>query len=173
MNSSRYLLSLIVMLVSITVVDPAKAQVGSSGYVLPLDLAIDAARAAVKSCESSGYKVSVAVVDAAGNVKVQLKGDQSTVHTKDTSFRKAYTVVSMGPIFKTDTGTEFASYLRGNPNALAFLSIPNIITLPGSVAVKVKGDFVAGIGVGGAPGGDKDEVCAQAGLQAIIEKLPK
>jgi uncharacterized protein GlcG (DUF336 family) len=151
----------------------ALAQVGASDYQLPLDLAIEAAREAIRSCESSGYKVSVAVVDSAGLVKVQLKGDQSTVHTKDTSYRKAYTIVSMGPIFKVDTGTDFANFLKTNPNAPAFLTIPNIITLPGSVAVKVKGDFVAGIGVGGAPGGDKDEVCAQAGLKKIIERLPK
>jgi uncharacterized protein GlcG (DUF336 family) len=149
------------------------AQVGASGYELPLDLAIDAAREAVRSCESSGYKVSVAVVDPSGLIKVQLKGDQSTVHTKDTSFRKAYTIVSMGPIFKVDNGTDFANYLKSNPNASAFLTIPNIITLPGSVAVKVKGDFVAGIGVGGAPGGDKDEVCAQSGLKKITDRLPK
>jgi uncharacterized protein GlcG (DUF336 family) len=152
---------------------PTYAQVGASGYQLPLDLAIDAAREAIRSCESSGYKVSVAVVDPSGLVKVQLKGDQSTVHTKDTSFRKAYTIVSMGPIFKVDTGTDFANFLKTNPNAPAFLTIPDIITLPGSVAVKVKGDYVAGIGVGGAPGGDKDEVCAQAGLKKIVDRLPK
>jgi uncharacterized protein GlcG (DUF336 family) len=152
---------------------PVHAQVGASGYQLPLDLAMEAAREALRSCESSGYKVSVAVVDASGLIKVQLKGDQSTVHTKDTSFRKAYTIVSMGPIFKVDTGTDFANFLKTNPNAPAFLTIPNIITLPGSVAVKVKGDFVAGIGVGGAPGGDKDEICAVAGLKKIAERLPK
>jgi hypothetical protein len=48
----------------------ACAQVAASGYSLPLDLAIDAARAAVRSCEASGYKVTVAVVDTAGQVKV-------------------------------------------------------------------------------------------------------
>jgi uncharacterized protein GlcG (DUF336 family) len=153
--------------------NPTLAQVGSSGYQLPLDLAMDAAREAIRSCESSGYKVSVSIVDASGLVKVQLKGDQSTVHTKDTSFRKAYTIVTMGPIFKLDTGTDFANFLKTNPNAPAFLTIPHIITLPGSAAVKVKGDFVAGIGVGGAPGGDKDEICAIAGLKKIAESLPK
>lgn len=151
----------------------AGAQVAASGYVLPLDLALDAAREAIRSCEASGYKVSVAVVDTAGQVKVQLKGDGSTAHTKDTSFRKAFTIASMGPIFSVDTGTAFAAFMRTNPNAAAFLTIPNIITLPGSVVVKAKGEVVAGIGVGGAPGGDKDEVCATAGLARIADRLPK
>jgi uncharacterized protein GlcG (DUF336 family) len=168
---ARY--SFATFLVTCVINTSADAQVGASNYQLPLDLAMAAAREAIRLCESSGYKVSVAVVDSAGLVKVHLKGDQSTVHTKDTSFRKAYTIVSMGPIFKVDTGTDLANLLKTNPNAPAFLTIPNIITLPGSVAVKVKGDFVAGIGVGGAPGGDKDEICAQAGLKKIVEKLPK
>jgi uncharacterized protein GlcG (DUF336 family) len=173
MNKYLARCSLSVFLASCAISTSANAQVGASGYQLPLDLASEAAREAIRSCESSGYKVSVAVVDSTGLVKVHLKGDQSTVHTKDTSFRKAYTIVSMGPIFKVDTGTDFANFLKTNPNASAFLTIPNIITLPGSVAVKVKGDFVAGIGVGGAPGGDKDEICAQAGLKKIAERLPK
>jgi hypothetical protein len=36
--------------------NPTLAQVGMSGYQLPLDLAMDAAREAIRSCESSGYK---------------------------------------------------------------------------------------------------------------------
>jgi uncharacterized protein GlcG (DUF336 family) len=148
------------------------AQVNNSSYSLPLKLAMEAAVEAIRSCEALGYKVSVAVVDDSGVVKLQMKGDGSTIHTKDTSFRKAYTVVTMGPIFKLDTGKKFAEFLKTNPNAAAFLTIPNIISLPGSVAIKAKGEIVAAIGVGGAPGGDKDEACAQAGLAKIAAQLP-
>jgi hypothetical protein len=36
------------------------------------------------------------VVDTSGVIKVYLEGDHSTIHTKDSAFRKAYTVVTMG-----------------------------------------------------------------------------
>ena len=33
--------------------------------------------------------------------------------------------------------------------------------------------FDAALGVGGAPGGDKDEICAQAGIDKIVRRLPR
>ena len=72
------------------------AQVAKSGYILPLSLAIEAATEAIRSCEARGYAVSAPVVDTSGGIKLQAKGDHSTIHTQDTSFRKAYTVVTFG-----------------------------------------------------------------------------
>jgi uncharacterized protein GlcG (DUF336 family) len=108
----------------------ATAQVGISGYSLPLNLANEAAIEAVRICEASGYAVSVAVVDASGLVKVQLKGDHSTVHTKDTSFRKAYTLATMGPILGFGSGSEFADFLRSNPITGLGMSLINLILTP-------------------------------------------
>jgi uncharacterized protein GlcG (DUF336 family) len=149
------------------------AQADSGNYVLPLGLATEAAAEAIKVCEGNGYHVSVAVVDNSGVVKLFAKGDKSTIHTKDSSFRKAYTTVTMGPIFKFDTTGQFVEKLSKNPAAPALASIPDIILLPGGVAIRAQGEIVAAIGVAGAPGGEKDEVCAQAGLAKIISRLPK
>lgn len=115
---------------------PALAQVQKTGNFLSLDLALEAARV----CSAQGWPVSVAVVDTAGNVKLQAKGDHSTIHTKDSSFRKAYTVVTMGPIFGFDRLGAWVEKLKSNP---------------------------------GAPGGDKDEDCALAGLDKIKNRLPQ
>lgn len=152
---------------------PALAQVHKSGNFLPLDLALEAAGEAAKACAAQGWPVSVSIVDAAGNVTVQAKGDHSTVHTKDSSFRKAYTQVTMGPVFGFDTLGVWVEKLKTNPAAGALASIPNIIALPGAVAVKIHGEVVAAIGVGGAPGGEKDEACAMAGLNKIKDRLPQ
>jgi uncharacterized protein GlcG (DUF336 family) len=37
--------------------------------------------------------------------------------------------------------------------------------------VEAAGSIVAGIGVSGAPGGDQDDACARAGIEAITDKL--
>jgi uncharacterized protein GlcG (DUF336 family) len=102
-----------------------------------------------------------------------IEGDHSTVHTKDTSFRKAYTLVTMGPVLGLGSGSEFADFLRSNPNASALQQIPDIISLPGSVAIRAHGEIVAAIAVGDAPGGEKDEDCARAGLANIAARLPR
>jgi uncharacterized protein GlcG (DUF336 family) len=39
------------------------------------------------------------------------------------------------------------------------------------VPIKAGNDVLGGIGVGGAPGGDKDEACASAGLQHVAGQL--
>jgi len=143
-----------------------------NSYTLPLNLAIEAAQEAVRSCESLNYRVSVAVVDFNGQTKVQLKGDNSPVITKDTSYRKAYTVITLGSVFSLDTSAKVAEMLAKNPNKDAFLTVPNITPLPGAVAIKVNNEIVAAIGVGGAPGGEKDEVCARAGIMKIADRLP-
>ena len=86
----------------------AAAQVAQSGYSLPLALAVEAATTAIDACAAKGWPVSAFVVDTSGIVRVHLKGDHSTIHTKDSAFRKAYTVVTMGPIFGFDRTSAFA-----------------------------------------------------------------
>lgn len=145
----------------------------AEGKSLSLELAERAAQSAVQHCEASGYHVTAAVVDSAGEMKVLLKGDDSTVHTKDTAFRKAYTVVTLGPIFGFNTSSEIAKNFNGKPAEASFLTVPNIALLPGAAAIKIGGKIVGSLGVGGAPGGDKDEACAIHGVESISEQLAK
>ena len=72
----------------------AMAQVGQSGYSLPLALAMKAATTAIATCASKGYPVSAVVVDTSGVIKLEAKGDHSTILTTTSAFRKAYTVVT-------------------------------------------------------------------------------
>ena len=141
---------------------------------LPLSLAVEAATETIKSCEASGYNVSVAVVDMYGQAIVQLKGDKSTPHTKDLAYRKAFTVITFGPNYKLETSTQVAAWASKNLVFYqALLTVPNITPLPGAVAVMVNQEMIATIGVSGAPGGDKDEACARAGILKISDKLNK
>ena len=173
MGTSRWWTAKGLTVVAALAATTATAQVQKTGNALSLDLAMEAAAAAVHACAEKGWPVSVSVVDAAGNVKLQAKGDHSTIHTKDSSFRKAYTTVTMGPLFDFDTLGAWVEKLRTNPYASAYASLPDIFLLPGAVAVKIKGEIVAAIGVGDAPGGEKDEACAAAGLATIQSRLPQ
>src|SRR5476649_557548 len=87
----------------------AIAQVGQSGYSLPLALAMKAATKAIATCATNGYPVSAVVVDTSGVIKLEAKGDHSTILTATSAFRKAYTVVTFAPIFKFDTSSTFAA----------------------------------------------------------------
>ena len=149
----------------------AMAQVAQSGYSLPLALALKAATKAIATCASTGYPVSAVVVDPSGVIKLEAKGDHSTILTATSAFRKAYTVVTFGPIFRFDASSTFAELAAKNPTGAALATLPNIALLPGGVAIKVKDEVVAALGVGGSPGGDKDEACAQVGVASIKDDL--
>lgn len=147
-------------------------QNNSEAAGLPLSLAVDAASETIRSCEASGYNVSVAVVDRYGQAIVELKGDKSTPHTKGLAYRKAYTVITFGPNYQLDTSSQVATWASKNPVFYdALLTVPNITPLPGAVAVKLNGEMIAAIGVSGAPGGEKDEACARAGIEKISDRL--
>ena len=66
----------------------AIAQVGESGYSLPLALAVKAATKAIATCASNGYPVSAVVVDPSGVIKLEAKGDHLTVHLTTSAFHK-------------------------------------------------------------------------------------
>jgi uncharacterized protein GlcG (DUF336 family) len=150
---------------------PARAQVQLSGRSLPMSLAIEAAQEAVRSCEARGYRVSASVVDTSGLERVLLRGDASTVHTRETAFKKAYTIVTLGPIFgQTSTGA-LSERVAKTPTGPALATVSNIILLAGGVALRAGDETLAAIGVGGAPGGALDEACAVAGVAKVQQRL--
>jgi uncharacterized protein GlcG (DUF336 family) len=142
-------------------------------YNLPLDLAVEAAQEAIRVCEGNGYRVTATVVDMAGTPKVVLRDDKSTVHTGESSFRKAFTVVTLGPEFHFETSGAFFALQKTSPFAPQLATVHNVMALPGAVAFMSRGEMVGALGIGGAPGGDKDEVCAQAGVAKVKDRLPQ
>src|SRR3989454_10230779 len=62
---------------------------------LPLTLANKAAAAAQEKCKQDGYRVSVAVVDRAGVLKVLMRGDGAGPHTTNSSSKKAENAASL------------------------------------------------------------------------------
>lgn len=131
--------------------------------VLPLELSIQAAMAAVKKCHDDGFKVSVAIVDQSGLLKVQLKADGAGPHTLDSSRRKAYTANSL-----RDSTHKYAVLVTQKPELQSLTRLnENILLLGGGFPIKIAGEVVGGVGVGGAPGIQYDEVCASAALKVL------
>jgi uncharacterized protein GlcG (DUF336 family) len=149
------------------------SQTSDYHYVLPMGLASEAATEAIRVCGLQGYRVSATVVDMDGMPQVAVRGDGATVHTGDSSFEKAFTVVTLGPEFNFETSGALFELVKTNPYAPRLAQLHNVMALPGAVAFHVKGAIVAALGVGGAPGGDKDEVCARAGIAKVTDRLPK
>ena len=50
-------------------------------------------------------------------------------------------------------------------------NLPGVVIIGGGLVVESGGSLVGEIGVSGAPGGDADEACAKAGIEAIQSKL--
>jgi uncharacterized protein GlcG (DUF336 family) len=95
--------------VALTGAGPSQpSQANAYHYSLPLNLAVDAATQAVHVCTEHGYQVTATVVDMDGVPQVALRGDGATIHTAESSFEKAYAVVTLGPIFGFDTSGKFS-----------------------------------------------------------------
>jgi uncharacterized protein GlcG (DUF336 family) len=137
----------------------------------PMALALEAAQEALSSCKSSGYDVTVTVLDKDMATRIVLRGDGAKDFTVQVAFRKAYTVLKTGM-----SSGEFGKTVP--PQTVAPGSLPgpvngdpNLITWAGGLAVTAGHSTVGAMSVSGAPGGDKDEACVRAGLAKIASRL--
>jgi uncharacterized protein GlcG (DUF336 family) len=133
---------------------------------MTLDTALKMARAALQSCRDGGYQVAVAVVDRGGNPQVMLRDRYAGPHTPETARRKAWTAVS----FRTST-SELAELTQPGKPQSGMRDVPGALALGGGLMIDSAGSLVGGIGVSGAPGGELDDACAQAGIDAVADAL--
>ena len=132
---------------------------------LSLDTALTIASTAAATCKERGFRVSVHVVGRNGEVLVSLRGDNASPHTMENSMRKAYTART----FRVPSG-EIVKRLKENPQ-FAGIHLTNVIATQGAIPIKVGDDVIGAVGVSGAPGGDRDEACVQAGIDKIAADL--
>lgn len=157
----------IMVALALTVVMPASAEQGLIDFkVLSPATALELARASLADCRKRGYQVAVAVVDRFGVTQVVLRDRFAGPHTPDTARRKAWTAVS----FRTDTLTIAEETQAGKPQSGA-RQVTNALMIGGGVPVEAGGSIVGGIGISGGPGGEADDACARAGIEAIVDKI--
>ena len=132
-----------------------------------LDLALEAAQEAIKVCANNGYKVTATVVDSVGEIKAQIRADDVGARTLTISKRKTNTAI------KYAEATVVISEKIKTDKALAaeIEQDDNLLSWGGARPLMSDGKLVGAIGVSGAPGGDKDDVCAVAAIEKIKARL--
>ena len=164
MSFRRLSVAMILLIASIC---PLRAEEGLVAYKsLTPELALDLARGALSSCRAHGYQVAVAVVDRFGITQVMLRDRFAGPHTPSTASGKAWTAAS----FKTST-TELNAISQPGMTQSGIRNLPGVVVLGGGLTVEAGGSLVGAVGVSGAPGGDADEACAKAGIDAIRDRL--
>lgn len=148
-------------------ISPTRAEEALVAYkALSPELALDLARATLESCRGRGYQVAVAVVDRSGVTQVMLRDRFAGPHTPLTASGKAWTAAS----FKTST-TELNAVSQPGMMQAGIRNLPGVVIIGGGLIVEAGGSLVGAVGVSGAPGGDADEACAKAGIDAVRDKL--
>jgi uncharacterized protein GlcG (DUF336 family) len=129
--------------------------------VLTLEVAQIIAQEALAKCRADGYKVTVTVVDSANMLKAFLRDDGSNnvgieVGRMKTNYVMAY-------------GRPSAPPANAAPGAVPIAA--NTTYAQGGVPIKVGDQLIGAVSVSGAPGGDKDAACANAGLAKVADRL--
>jgi uncharacterized protein GlcG (DUF336 family) len=150
---------------SLAFMAPANAQAPLAEKNVSMKMALMIIEGTLEQCTKDGYKVSVIIVDKAGNVAASLRGDGTNPHTMEFGRLKAYTARTRG-----QTSLEFKN-LTDKPENVYLKQIPNVVAVGGGVPIKAGNEVIGGVGVSGAPGGEKDEVCALAGIAKVADAL--
>jgi uncharacterized protein GlcG (DUF336 family) len=143
---------------------PANAQLLNQ-KAIPAAMAMTIAQVAIDTCKTNGYAVSVSVVGRTGELILQVRGDGTGPHTVENSFKKAYTARS----FRSPSAA-MAKRLKDDP-LLPLIHLNNVVAAAGALPILAGEDVVGAVGVSGAPGGEKDEVCAKAGIDKVADQL--
>jgi len=132
-----------------------------------LDLAREAAQAALEAGKAGDQKVAVSVIDSAGVLKAVLVSDGVGPRAVQNSNFKAQAALA----FKESSG-QLADQVKTDKDlAEKVAANPNYLARAGAVLLRVNNQIVGAIGVGGARGSEKDEQYALAGVQKIEARL--
>src|SRR5215471_2593645 len=125
-------------------------------------MALTIAETAFAEC---GSRVSVAVVDRSGRLRVFIQGDGAQPHNLELARRKAYTAETFGR-----TSIDWAQ--RTETNVPGQRQLSEVIPLQGGVPIKMGDQTIGGVGLSGAPnGGPQEEACGKAGIAKVADQL--
>ena len=106
------------------------------------------------------------VLDRFGAPLVALRDRFAGIGAYNIATGKAWTAVN----FTRDT-SDFVKAVKDGTLSAGLASLPNVTPLAGGMVIEASGSLLGGVGVAGAPGGDKDEACVKAGIDKIADQL--
>src|SRR5712671_7144499 len=155
-------LSLVTVLAALVAVSSSAGAQVLSEKNISVKMALVIAETAMNECTP---RVSVAVLDRAGRLRVFLQGDGASPHNLELARRKAYTALTF-----QRTSAEWA--MRTETTLSGQRMLADVIPLAGGVPIKVGEDTIGGVGLSGAPmGGAQEEACAKAGIAKVADQL--
>jgi len=131
-----------------------------------LALAQDIARGVVEACAGRNFNVAATVVDRAGVVRAALRADRAGPHTLEASRAKAFTSASI----RNATSAVLAA-VEQNPAQRNLGQIQGFLLVGGGVPIRAGEEVIGAVGVGGAPSGQINEECANAGIERVRDRL--
>jgi uncharacterized protein GlcG (DUF336 family) len=147
-----------------TLSSSAVAQGVVTQKTLSLAMAQTIANGAIAKCQSMGFKIAVSVLDRGGLALVMLRDESASLHTVESSDRKAYTARTF-----RQPSAAIVKRILDNPAVAGFKEYTRVIALAGGLPIKIGDDVIGAIGVSGSPG--KDDDCAQAGIDKVADQL--
>jgi uncharacterized protein GlcG (DUF336 family) len=147
-----------------TLSSSAVAQGVVTQKTLSLAMAQTIANGAIAKCQSMGFKIAVSVLDRGGLALVMLRDESASLHTVESSDRKAYTARTF-----RQPSAAIVKRILDNPAVAGFKEYTRVIALAGGLPIKIGNDVIGAIGVSGSPG--KDDDCAQAGIDKVADQL--
>jgi uncharacterized protein GlcG (DUF336 family) len=132
---------------------------------MSMEISRDIAQGAVEACRSKGYQVTAAVVDRNGDPQVVMRD----VYAPEVSYRIAKRKARTAVEFSVDTH----QLLQNREGVGATLNhVEGLLFADGGLIIETGGGSLVGaVGVSGAPGGEIDRACAQAGIDAVSDRL--
>jgi len=135
---------------------------------IPTALAIEAAVEANRVCLGNTYKTTAMIADSAGVPIVMISNDGAAAVTQRIAMSKIQAVLKYHM-----TSGEVAAKAAADPAFKAEIAANPMIDTArqGAVPIMAGSEMVGVFAVSGAPGGDKDEVCAKAGIDKVADQL--
>jgi uncharacterized protein GlcG (DUF336 family) len=131
---------------------------------MTMELAADIAREAVLACREEGFQVSAVVVDRSGVPQALLRDALASRFTLQIAEDKANAVIL--------SGVSSAEFRRNREDIRPEMNqVEGILVLEGGLPIRAAGSLVGAVGVSGAPGGERDEACARAALERVVDRL--
>lgn len=124
---------------------------------LTLEGAFELNRRATATADSLGKKVTIVILDGAGNIIMVTRGENVGPHNTEAARRKAYTSLS------TKTGTlDLMRTAALNNDSKNLNTLPELLLLSGGVPLWYKGNVIGSIGIAGGGSAENDDFIARS-----------